>query len=332
MEAYRQLEIEFGKWAGVENVVAVSSGTAALVTALEALQLPKNSLCICPDLTMIACPRAIVMAGLVPIFVDCREDLLMNLELVTDAFIQTKEHISAVMMVSVYGRQYAGKKLENLLVLPSEVKCIEDLAEAHGIAPHPNTDAACWSFYKNKIIAGEEGGCVAFKDKQHADLARQLRTLGFTEEHDFWHVPRGHNYRMSNLHAKPILDSLRDFTHQNYLRQRAIEWYDAECPIMWKMPPRQAPWVYDIKIPSMTWETQTRVVKRLNAEGIQARHCFKPCSKQTEFRECKLIKDKEHIAEKMSNEVMYLPLTPITVTQDSIKKGFDIIYNIINTI
>ena len=55
-----------------------------------------------------------------------------------------------VLTVHLYGRKAPTDFGERIHV-------VEDLAEAHGIAPNPNSDAACWSFYKNKVIAGEEG-------------------------------------------------------------------------------------------------------------------------------------------------------------------------------
>lgn len=82
MEAYESLEQEFAQWQGLDprGMVACSSGTAALHLALEALQLPQGSQVIVPDYSMIACPRAVVLADLRPVFVDCDEQLLMDLK------------------------------------------------------------------------------------------------------------------------------------------------------------------------------------------------------------------------------------------------------------
>lgn len=316
METYERFEQEWEKWAGVENVVACSSGTAALHLALEAMQLPLGSEVIVPDFTMVACPRAVTLAGLVPVFVDCTADLLMDYMLVERLLEQDEgKTIRAIMPVHVYGRKYpvdCGRQCE-------DVRVIEDLAEAHGVKPHPDTDAACWSFYKNKIIAGEEGGAVAFKDPEHAARARQLRSMGFTAAHDFMHVPRGHNYRMSNAHATLILDSLERVgaDHRNGLgtlsSRRHVEarWGEA-CPVEWRMPPRDAPWVYDLRIPGMTSEQQGRVVGALQEVGVAARHAFKPCSRQEEYRQCRMAA-RDLItgtaASLAAREVIYLPLT-----------------------
>ena len=319
MQPYEQLETDFGKWAGVDNVVACSSGTAALHLALEALQLPPGSEVIVPDFCMIAVPRAVVMAGLVPAFVDCNDRLLLDSESLGMA---TVEPYQATVCVHIYGRREDMDWIHS--VTTSHHAVIEDLAESHGINPHESTDAACWSFYKNKHIGGEEGGAVAFRDKRHADHARQLRSLGFTDKHDFHHIPRGHNYRLSNANASLILASLHLY-RPNLMARRWIEsCYEAECPVPWRMPRRDAPWVYDIRIPGLTGDRQDAIVAALNAAGIAARHAFKPMSEQLEFKACRVVGNGN--AARLAREIIYLPLTPGQVTEEDVKRSFQIIH------
>src|SRR3990167_3912595 len=81
MEAYERLENEFGDFVNMRQgeMVACSSGTAAIHLALEALELPIASEVIMSDYNMIACPRAVSLAGLIPKFIDCNnDDLLMG--------------------------------------------------------------------------------------------------------------------------------------------------------------------------------------------------------------------------------------------------------------
>jgi len=190
-----------------------------------------------------------------------------------------------------------------------ELFVVEDLAEAHGVIPHPDTDAACWSFYKNKIVGGEEGGAVAFKNPEHARLARRLRSLGFNDEHDFNHYPRGHNYRMSNAHAKLIIGSLNYYPVAIQKRREVERLYEEACPVAWRQPERDVPWVYDLRIRGMSSEIQDRVVRGSNKEGITARHCFKPMTRQLEYREG-IPRLVENNADRLSREVIYLPIRP----------------------
>ena len=329
-EEYKEFEAAFGRWVGIENVVGCSSGTAALHLALECLGIPQGSKVIVPDFTMVACPRAVTLAGMEPVFVDCGNDLLIDIDALDEACAKegaTGKGVRAIMPVHVYGRQCDMGAIIDLAT-KYDLCVVEDLAEAHGVSPHPGSDAACWSFYRNKIIAGEEGGAVAFRNAGAADLARELRSLGFTNQHDFRHTPRGHNYRLSNVHARLIRNSLDTVGTTLHFRRQIEAQYDALCPVEWKMPPRLAPWVYDIRIPSLTEEKQSLLVRALKDCCIEARHAFKPMSCQEEYEYCPTYpaigaSSKALIA---SREVLYLPLTLGTVSGSVAERAFTTIH------
>lgn len=305
-EPHTELERRWAEWNGLnpDGMVVCSSGTAALHLALETLitagDVPACSRVLCPELTMIAIPRAVALAGCEPEFIDC--DHTLNME----TAVGLDPGMGAIIAVHTYGRMLDMTRLHEAGPIP----IIEDLAEAHSIAPHAKSAAGCWSFYRNKIVHGEEGGAVWFKNPSHAKIARQLRSLGFTDAHDFLHIPRGHNYRMSNAHATLILDNLSQATKNITERWAQLRQLDAACPDEWLMSSRQVPWVYDLRIPGMTPVQQDAVVNGLNSIGILARHCFKPCTMQEEFRGCPSYPDKSPNAYKAWHEVIYIGLQP----------------------
>lgn len=322
MEPYLRLEKELEKWSHCSNVVSCSSGTAALHLGLESLNLPRGSEIIVPDFSMIACPRAVVMAGHTPVFVDCDQQMNIDTNIIK---LGITNKTRAIMVVHTYGRSVC---MDSIMALAysNDLYVIEDLAEIHGKLPHRSTDVACWSFYKNKIVAGEEGGAVAFLEPEFADRARQLKNLGFTNEHDFIHISRGHNYRMSNLHAQPILESLSRFRANIEERREQVALCDSLCPPEYLLPQREFPWVYDLIIPGLTYESQTKLVKLLVNSGINARHAFKPNISQPEFyQNSKCIVHREHNAYKYSKEVIYLPLGNNPRFYRAMEKAFEII-------
>jgi perosamine synthetase len=292
VEAHVKLEEEFTVFCGL-RAVACSSGTAALHLALEALQLPPGSEVLVPDYTMAACARAVVLAGLKPVLVDCDNDLLMDPAAAMDA---VSYRTSAIMAVHVYGRRCDTDSLA-ALARSHGLKLLEDMAEAPTLQVHQWTDAACWSFYKNKVIAGEEGGAAAFRSREGAELARCLRSHGFTAEHDFYHVPRGCSYRLANSLAELVLASLSRVDEETERRQRAVEALDAACPIGCMMPGRDVPWVYDVRV-----EDSYEAVARM---GLAARHGFKPMSEQQEFRACRTCGDGN--ARRLARRIAYVP-------------------------
>lgn len=311
MEPYQEIEVRFAEFCHrqPEQIVACSSGTAALHLALEALELPLGSRVMLPEFTMIACPRAVAMAGLVPGPVDVGDDLLLDCNIAEQLWTPW---FKTVMPVHIYGRRCDMERVVEL-AKSRNMSIVEDLAEAHGVDPHEETDAACWSFYRNKIIAGEEGGAIAFKNVKHAARARQLRSMGFTESHDFIHLPRGHNYRMGNLHAIAVLNSLTNVENNLWGRRNVEEWYDRNVPTQWKMPKRDVVWVYDLRIRDLRQDLQNRIVKYLNDAGVGARHGFKPVSEQPEFL---WPYSKTLNAHRLSREVIYLPVSPSMSEKD----------------
>ncbi len=173
---------------------------------------------------------------------------------------------------------------------------------------------------------------MAFKDDLYAALARSLRSLGFTSNHDFMHTPRGWNSRMSTTHAKLILENLQQADANIAERHRVIEMYDARCPVDMLMPPRLAPWVYDIVIDGMDADKQNDLIKALHAAGVPARHCFARMSIQDEFRNCRSYCRKRgddgltiSKARRLSNEVIYLPVRPGVETKLGIDMAFSVI-------
>jgi perosamine synthetase len=190
-----------------------------------------------------------------------------------------------------------------------ELFVIEDMAEAHGVPIHEKSNAACYSFYRNKIIAGEEGGMIYFQDPSHARRARLLRNMGFPTDQSYEHIPRGINGRMSNSHAKLILDSLAR-VNLNLGKRREIEqWYDKYVPLEYHMPARDVPWVYDLRLRNVN---NKPVVSELQKQGIKARLGFLPISAQQEY----LGPWKHLVAYEASREVLYLPIeTSMTESQ-----------------
>ena len=138
-------------------------------------------------------------------------------------------------------------------------------------------------------------------------IAKELRCLGFTESHDFTHRPRGINARLSNANAEPILRSLDHYPENAEARREVETDYDFYMPDEWKMPKRDAVWVYDVRLPVL--DIVGPVVRDLNERGIQARQSFKPMSRQPEYNRS-MFGDVNPEAYRASREIMYLPVSP----------------------
>jgi len=297
---YLELETEFANFIGVSGCVSVSTGTGALHVALEALQLPEGSEVIVPQYTMIATAWAVHYARLVPVFVDCDDSLLINIEEI-EKKITDKTRV--IMVTHVYGRVVNMDAVKDL-AKKYGLRIIEDAAEAHGCKWNDKivgaTDIGCFSFYRNKIICGEEGGAVVSNDSEFLDIVRDMKSMSFGKKHNYMHDRMGFNYRMTNSQAAMILESLANIKENTKKRRDNQELYDSLIDKEHHMSSRDIPWVYDICVEDNT------IVDKLIAMGIPARYGFKPVSMCHPFR----VDASDTKCYTMSKKVMYLPVDP----------------------
>jgi perosamine synthetase len=297
---FQELENKFSQFVGTEGCVAVNSGTAALHLALEALQLPKNAEVIVPQYTMVATAWAVYYARLNPVFVDCDNDLLIDTEKLERSIT---DNTRVIMVTHVYGRVV---NMDAIATLASKynLRIIEDAAEAHGCKWNDKMvgsyDIGCFSFYRNKIICGEEGGAVVSNDLEFLEIARDMKSMSFGEKHNYMHKRIGFNYRMTNSQASLIIDSLEEIDKNIKIRKENEFLYDSLIDKKYHMPKRNVPWVYDIKVDN------NKIVDQLRKQNIAARYGFKPVGTCAPFfLDAFLTKSYE-----MSKKIMYLPVGP----------------------
>jgi len=296
---YLKLEKEFANFIHTKKCISVNTGTAALHTALESLQLPADSKVIVPDFTMYATALAVYYARLHPVFVDCDNNLLIDLDKVEEII---DEKTKVLMVTHIYGRIVDMDKVMHL-AKKYNLRVIEDACEAHGAMwngkPVGSFDIGCFSFYNNKIVHGEEGGAITSDDTNLLKIAADMKSMSFGESHNFFHSQIGFNYRMTNSQAAMILDSLHEVQDNLKKRQEITNKFNSLFDKKFQMPNnREVVWVYDLCHPRAD-----TVVKRLKDIGVSARHSFKPMSLMPLFNDNYR---KNTNAYLKSNEVFYL--------------------------
>lgn len=301
---YLELEKEYARHLNIEDVVSVNTGTAALHVALEALQMPQGTRVIIPEFTMYASALAAHYARLTPIFVDCDDDLLIDLEKLED---NIDRNTGAIMITHIYGRIVNMDKVMSI-AKKHGLRVIEDACEAQGAkfgtTPVGTFDIGCFSLYRNKIICAEEGGIVASKDAQFLERVRDMKSMSFGASHDYYHQQIGFNYRMTNSQASLALRSLENHSSNIKRRENIKDFFNDHFKSEFQMPDnRDVVWVYDMRHPRAD-----AVVKHLKAAGIAARHSFKPMSMMPLFEKGTDITQLK--AYKKSTEVFYLHIDP----------------------
>lgn len=219
-------EAGFAKACGVNQAIAVSSGTAALHLALLAAGIGPGDEVITVPTTFVATVAAILYAGAKPVLVDV-DPVTWCMDPAKIAAAITAR-TKAIMPVHFHGRL---ADMEAICAIASDfgLMVIEDAAQAHGAARGRSAGAfgamGCFSFYPGKNLgAAGEGGAVVTDDPGHADRLRCLRDWGQVGKGN--HVLRGYNYRMDAIQGAVLGVKLRQLDAWNAARRAVCNAYD----------------------------------------------------------------------------------------------------------
>jgi dTDP-4-amino-4,6-dideoxygalactose transaminase len=209
-----KFEKMFSEYVNHDNVVSVSTGTAALHIAILLLDLKKGDEVITPSMTWPSAVNMIELCGGVPIFVDCELETL-NISL-ADVERKITSKTKAIIPVHFAG-QPVDMDLLFELVKNKDIKIIEDAAHAIGSYYKEDhvgkkADFTIYSFHPNKNLTTGEGGMLTIKDNNLVDAANKLKFHG-VEKHawkrfgkhvkkfEYEVVKPGYKYNMMDIQA-----------------------------------------------------------------------------------------------------------------------------------
>ncbi|MBL7712458.1 MAG: DegT/DnrJ/EryC1/StrS family aminotransferase [Chitinophagaceae bacterium] len=210
----RELEQEICRKFGVKNSQLLSSGTAALSTAMAALGIGAGDEVIMPAFTFVASFEAVIGVGAIPVLADIDDTLTLDPEAVERAITPKTK---AIMPVHMCGSMAQLDELKQLCE-KHKLLLIEDACQAIGGQYKGKYlgsigDAGTFSFDFVKIMTCGEGGAVLTNDATVAEKCDQYSDHG----HDHYgkdrgadlHPYMGYNYRISELHAAVGLAQIR---------------------------------------------------------------------------------------------------------------------------
>ncbi len=209
-----ELEKEICNTFGSKYAQLTSSGTAALTTAMAALNIGVGDEVIMPAFTFVASFEAVLSTGAIPVLVDVDETLTLNPEAVKNALTPKTKCIMPVHMCGSMADLDALKTIcdENDLILLEDA-CQSIGATYKGKALGTIGHAGTFSFDFVKTITCAEGGVVMTNNEE-----MYIKCDGYTDHgHDHKGVDRGadlhpflgYNFRISELHAAVGLAQIR---------------------------------------------------------------------------------------------------------------------------
>ena len=329
-----RFEKTFSKFLGGGEVIAVSSGTAALHLALSSLGLKEGDEVILPSFTFVATANAVLYHRAKPVFADIRgwEDLNISpLEIERKMTRKTK-----VILVMHYGGYPCNMAAILRLARSHGIPVVEDAAHAPGSVYRGRKCGTigalgCFSFFSNKNLVTGEGGLVFTRDKTLAERVRTLRSHGMRALS--WDKYRGHlssydvetlgyNYRTTEIQSALGLIQLKKLKRNNEKRRRLVEVYREELR---EVPGILVPFlrfngdyshhlfpilVKDEKGISAS-NRRDQLMQELRDQGIQTSIHYPPVHLFSLYRErFGLKKGMLPVTEEVSQGILTLPLHP----------------------
>ncbi len=202
----KELEEAICKTFGCKHAQLVSSGTAALTTAMCALGIGYGDEVILPSFTFVASFEAVLSVGAVPVFVDVDDTLTLNPDAVRNAVTSKTKCIMPVHMCGSMADLDALQSIcrEHKLIL------LEDACQSIGATYKGKMlgtigDAGTFSFDFVKTITCAEGGAVMTNREDIFTASDGYSDHGHdhkgTDRGADLHPFIGYNYRISELHA-----------------------------------------------------------------------------------------------------------------------------------
>ena len=193
-----------------KEVVALSSGTAAVHLALIACGVQPGDEVIVQSFTFCASSHPVTYLGATPVFVDSEADTWnMDPDLletaINDRMEKTGRKPKAIIPVALYGMPY---RIDRVLEIANRygIPVIEDAAEGFGSRYNGQVLGTfgrygILSFNGNKMITTSGGGALICPDKAAWQQVMWYATQARESYPYYQHEAIGYNYRMSNICA-----------------------------------------------------------------------------------------------------------------------------------
>ena len=312
------LEEAFADYCGVNDAVAVSSGTSALVLAGLSTGLERGAVVAVPSLTFAASANAFLSIGcrVVPVDVD---ETTMNIDVQSlEATVDRTPGVAAVVVVDLFGST-AGTDAAIDWARQRGLVVIEDAAQAHGaLDGHGKrvggrADVTTFSLYATKNVAGGEGGLVTAPAAEVLEMVRRLRNHGGFEA--YRHELIGLNHRITEVSAVLARFQLERLEDGNAVRRRnaaalaewCVEAWDGDVAVPPEASNGAATHVFhQFTVRFRRAEQRARGLSVLHDLGIDARHFYPYVIGELPGVEA----GRAPTAESLRDRVMSLPVHP----------------------
>ncbi|MGC4022131.1 MAG: DegT/DnrJ/EryC1/StrS family aminotransferase [Cyclobacteriaceae bacterium] len=332
-EEVDRFEKELASFHRMKHCVSLGNGHDAILISLKALGIGKGDEVIVPSHTFMATWLAVVNAGAKPVPVEVDESTYNINHNRIEEKISSKT--KAIIPVHLYGYPCEMDKI-NSAAKKNNSFVIEDNAQAHG-AFFKNKMTGSWgdcnatSFYPIKNLGAlGDGGAILTNNKKLFEFAKAFRNYGSTKK-GFFEI-QGINSRLDELQAAILRVKLKRLNAENESRRKNAAIYFEELKDVKeiKLPPPESKTVSPVFHQFVVRTSERKkLTEFLKKKGVQtAIHYPEPIHTQKAFANLGYKKGSLPIAEKISKEVLSLPIWPglkkseVNYVADAVRKFY----------
>jgi len=316
----QRFERAFADFLGVEDAVAVSSGTAALHLGVRQLGWGEGDEVVTSPFTFVASSNCLLYEGARPVFVDVDP---VTLDIDPDAAAAAvTERTVGLLPIDIFGWPAAWPELEALAARHG-LGVLEDACQALGGVDSEGRKVgsrghfATFAFYANKQMTTGEGGMIVPTDAEAAARLRSERNQGRAVDMGWLdHDRLGFNYRLSDVAAAIGLAQVEKLPRLLEERAAVAAMYGerlaavpgVEAPMAARGREVRGWFVYVVRLADEV--DRDAVINRLRERGIDSKDYLPSIHLFPHIRELGYREGQFPVAEAASAHSMALPFFP----------------------
>ena len=263
-------EKQFAEYCQTKFSVGLSNGTSALYLVLKSLGIGEGDEVITAPNSFIASASSIALTGARPVFVDIREDMNINPELLEKAITRKTR---AIMPVHLTGRP---ARMPEILSIAKKHRLfvLEDAAQSVGAKLNGKKvgsfgDAACFSLHPLKNLhAFGDAGALTTNDASMQEWMNKARNHGLKnrDECEFWSF----NCRLDEIQAALLNVQLKHLDEWTEERRRLAFRYNELLKPFVEVPEEGKGETHVYQTYMIKAESRDELRTYLNENGVQA--------------------------------------------------------------
>lgn len=288
-----RFEKAWARWLGAKYCLATASGTTALLTSLNALDVGPGDEVLVPPYTFVATVNVVLLQHALPVFVDTDPDTFQMDAGKIEAAITGRT--KCILPVHLGG---SPADMDTILAIGRKHKLpvLEDACQAH-LAEWRHRkvstlgDLGCFSFQASKNLNSGEGGAILTDNEGLMEVCRSFHNNGRGKPDSvFSYVRNGANHRMTEFQAALLLEQLSRLEEQTRIREQNAEYLTKQLREIPGITParmyggttRNAYHLYMLRYDHEKFAglPRARFLKAMQAEGIPCSGGYSPLNKE----------------------------------------------------